>query len=344
MEKRRNARVGEVEEPRENPSTSGIDRLDSHLRKYGGEPTGNRTRLAKVGGGEVLKADEGYGWSGVGMRLAGEAGDPREDPPTNGIVKHDSHLRKSARFALVGGDPANCSAAVAPIKKLRRENTTDDPCDFVRKIFRTAAPLLGSLATELLRTAAPLLGSLPTEFKRRDKWLIGLRLIYLTDISLVYGGHGRSSGTSSTLELWHSFEVRRIGDGMKTRSYVWIQNHHSSTLRSQDIPLGICSPSLENSASIRGPAPSSPTCVANTQGHVRFVVICPIERDHVSNSIPTRRQAVAAEGARAVDGQKAVTKSGAREMNQGTPVMETEVPQREYHESRARDRDRPWSN
>ncbi|KAJ8870270.1 hypothetical protein PR048_029291 [Dryococelus australis] len=26
---------------------------------------------------------------------AGEAGDPREDPPTNGIVRHDSHLRKS---------------------------------------------------------------------------------------------------------------------------------------------------------------------------------------------------------------------------------------------------------
>ncbi|KAJ8867513.1 hypothetical protein PR048_031315 [Dryococelus australis] len=39
----------------------------------------------------------------------GETGDPREDPPTNGIVRHDSHLRKSGdpagdrtRFALVG--------------------------------------------------------------------------------------------------------------------------------------------------------------------------------------------------------------------------------------------------
>ncbi|KAJ8889883.1 hypothetical protein PR048_009388 [Dryococelus australis] len=31
-------------------------------------------------------------------QVAGEARDPRENPPTNGIVRHDSHLRKS-------GDP-----------------------------------------------------------------------------------------------------------------------------------------------------------------------------------------------------------------------------------------------
>ncbi|KAJ8888678.1 hypothetical protein PR048_008170 [Dryococelus australis] len=43
--------------------------------------------------------------------IAGEAGDPREGPPTSGIVRHGSHVRKSrsdpagnrARFALVGG-------------------------------------------------------------------------------------------------------------------------------------------------------------------------------------------------------------------------------------------------
>ncbi|KAJ8888994.1 hypothetical protein PR048_008488 [Dryococelus australis] len=29
---------------------------------------------------------------------AGETGDPRENPPTNGIIWHDSHMRKSARF------------------------------------------------------------------------------------------------------------------------------------------------------------------------------------------------------------------------------------------------------
>ncbi|KAJ8865911.1 hypothetical protein PR048_033434 [Dryococelus australis] len=45
---------------------------------------------------------------------AGETGDPREDPPTNGIFRYNSHLRKSGepagdltRFALVGGERAN---------------------------------------------------------------------------------------------------------------------------------------------------------------------------------------------------------------------------------------------
>ncbi|KAJ8870031.1 hypothetical protein PR048_029042 [Dryococelus australis] len=52
---------------------------------------------------------------------AGKTGNPVENPPTNGIVRHDSHLRKSgdpsgdrARFALVGGKRANRSATVAP--------------------------------------------------------------------------------------------------------------------------------------------------------------------------------------------------------------------------------------
>ncbi|KAJ8884872.1 hypothetical protein PR048_011068 [Dryococelus australis] len=52
---------------------------------------------------------------------AEETGDPRENPPTNGIVRHDSHMRESgdpagdgARFALVGGEQANRSATAAP--------------------------------------------------------------------------------------------------------------------------------------------------------------------------------------------------------------------------------------
>ncbi|KAJ8894313.1 hypothetical protein PR048_006933 [Dryococelus australis] len=55
------------------------------------------------------------------MKGRGETRDPRENPPTDGIVRHDSHLRRSGapagdstRFALVGGDRANLSATVAP--------------------------------------------------------------------------------------------------------------------------------------------------------------------------------------------------------------------------------------
>ncbi|KAJ8879138.1 hypothetical protein PR048_019744 [Dryococelus australis] len=54
-----------------------------------------------------------------GMR---ETGDPREVPLTNGIVRHDSHMRKSGvtrpgigpRVAMVGGEPACRSATLAP--------------------------------------------------------------------------------------------------------------------------------------------------------------------------------------------------------------------------------------
>ncbi|KAJ8893448.1 hypothetical protein PR048_006046 [Dryococelus australis] len=58
---------------------------------------------------EVLRADEGarggYGaaWSGG----AGGTGDPRENPPTNGIVRHDSHMPKCAltRPGIESGSP-----------------------------------------------------------------------------------------------------------------------------------------------------------------------------------------------------------------------------------------------
>ncbi|KAJ8887552.1 hypothetical protein PR048_013768 [Dryococelus australis] len=45
---------------------------------------------------------------------AGETGDPRENPPTNGIDRHDSHIRKSGDQAGVGGERANLSATTAP--------------------------------------------------------------------------------------------------------------------------------------------------------------------------------------------------------------------------------------
>ncbi|KAJ8890981.1 hypothetical protein PR048_010490 [Dryococelus australis] len=54
-------------------------------------------------------------WSSAGMK--GETGEPRENLPTNGIVRHDTHLRKPGDpagdltwFALVGGERANRSA------------------------------------------------------------------------------------------------------------------------------------------------------------------------------------------------------------------------------------------
>ncbi|KAJ8868500.1 hypothetical protein PR048_030028 [Dryococelus australis] len=44
-EQRRNVRAGEAGNPRENTPTSGIVRHDCHMRKFGDDPAGNRTRL-----------------------------------------------------------------------------------------------------------------------------------------------------------------------------------------------------------------------------------------------------------------------------------------------------------
>ncbi|KAJ8888777.1 hypothetical protein PR048_008269 [Dryococelus australis] len=49
MEQRRDTKVWGNGDSRENPPTSGIVQLDSHVRKSGGNPTGSRTRFVLVG-------------------------------------------------------------------------------------------------------------------------------------------------------------------------------------------------------------------------------------------------------------------------------------------------------
>ncbi|KAJ8874131.1 hypothetical protein PR048_024973 [Dryococelus australis] len=59
---------------------------------------------------EILRADEGEDVSmeqrHAGMKGAGETGDPRENPLTNGIVRHDSHMRKFG-VARLGIEPGS---------------------------------------------------------------------------------------------------------------------------------------------------------------------------------------------------------------------------------------------
>ncbi|KAJ8894187.1 hypothetical protein PR048_006797 [Dryococelus australis] len=105
-----------------NPQTSGVVRHDSRVRKSGRNPAPGfalaggegssrcttltlSTRVSEVSeriwaalNSEVLRADVGE-YGAAPEWWAGEAGDLREDLPTNGIVRHDSHLRES-------GDPA----------------------------------------------------------------------------------------------------------------------------------------------------------------------------------------------------------------------------------------------
>ncbi|KAJ8870554.1 hypothetical protein PR048_029577 [Dryococelus australis] len=61
-----------------------------------------------------------------------ETGDPRENPRTNGIVRHDSHMRKSGvtrpgiepGSPCLGGEQANRSATVSPIPMTYRLDST----------------------------------------------------------------------------------------------------------------------------------------------------------------------------------------------------------------------------
>ncbi|KAJ8881591.1 hypothetical protein PR048_018076 [Dryococelus australis] len=75
MEQRRNERVGEMGDPRENPTTTNIVWHESHM-------------VIEVSMEQRLNE-----------RL-GESGDPQENPLTSGVVWLESHMRKS------GSDPA----------------------------------------------------------------------------------------------------------------------------------------------------------------------------------------------------------------------------------------------
>ncbi|KAJ8870511.1 hypothetical protein PR048_029534 [Dryococelus australis] len=83
---------------------------------------------------EVLRADGG-------PLMAGETGYPRENPPTNGTVRHDSYMRKSGvtrpGIALVGCEQANRSVTVAPLTSECGEIYTLDKNDY---LYDTKAP------------------------------------------------------------------------------------------------------------------------------------------------------------------------------------------------------------
>ncbi|KAJ8865817.1 hypothetical protein PR048_033339 [Dryococelus australis] len=125
MERRRNEGAGETGDPREKPPTNGTVRNDSHLTKSG-DPAGSGVvvKCCKLSGCLLSavhtrrKQQEAVArvsvlrpltreWRGTHYTRAvtgaqpeckgGGGGDPRENPPTSGIVRHDLHLRKKTR-------------------------------------------------------------------------------------------------------------------------------------------------------------------------------------------------------------------------------------------------------
>ncbi|KAJ8895264.1 hypothetical protein PR048_000589, partial [Dryococelus australis] len=131
---------GETGDPRENPPTSGIVRHYSYVRKFGDDharkwnplflrPSSRGTNYFRRVDAEKRSLEyplsdipEIHTMAAASSRHIGgeETGDPRENLPTSGIVRHYSHLRKSgvkdrARFALMGGDQSNRSETVATL-------------------------------------------------------------------------------------------------------------------------------------------------------------------------------------------------------------------------------------
>ncbi|KAJ8872503.1 hypothetical protein PR048_026109 [Dryococelus australis] len=51
--------------------------------------------------------------SGTGMKGRGKTGDPRDNPPTSGIVRHDSHVQKNSSATPPGIDPGSHSIAAS---------------------------------------------------------------------------------------------------------------------------------------------------------------------------------------------------------------------------------------
>ncbi|KAJ8879831.1 hypothetical protein PR048_020448 [Dryococelus australis] len=90
--------AGKTGDPRENRPASGIVRHDSRMQKSGSDPVGYRTRVALVRGewhGLITAPPRTPSFSGARVEGRGKREIPEINPSTNGIVLHDSNLRKS---------------------------------------------------------------------------------------------------------------------------------------------------------------------------------------------------------------------------------------------------------
>ncbi|KAJ8893722.1 hypothetical protein PR048_006322 [Dryococelus australis] len=104
-----------------------------------------------------------------------EAGDPREDPPTNSIVRHDCHMRKFGvtrpGIALVGGERAGRSATAVP-KGVFIIVATCFPSNFVSRsftrIYRVANESVNFANSDILQMTHSAIDSIsPADWKKQ---------------------------------------------------------------------------------------------------------------------------------------------------------------------------------
>ncbi|KAJ8866397.1 hypothetical protein PR048_032240 [Dryococelus australis] len=127
MEQRLSEGAGEAGGTREDPPTSGIVRHDSHRRRSGSDPTGNRARFAMVGGDNSPVM---FGHAFQKQKHAGEAG--QKVGLCRSFALHGSAVAKLARL-----DPrqsvASVSCPVRPSHITKTDSRTDEPTPFWRR-------------------------------------------------------------------------------------------------------------------------------------------------------------------------------------------------------------------
>ncbi|KAJ8870092.1 hypothetical protein PR048_029103 [Dryococelus australis] len=134
----------------------------------------------------------GITWAALNSEVLRADEDRREYPPTSGVVRHDSHVRKfgndpagnQTQFAYVGGEQSNRSATTAP---------QETECKGSSPLYKSARPLKWGHVIGLCLQAAlhadidPSFGGLPQrmplqDYKNRDK-----RHDVLVEIAVSFG-------------------------------------------------------------------------------------------------------------------------------------------------------------
>ncbi|KAJ8866776.1 hypothetical protein PR048_032637 [Dryococelus australis] len=140
------------------------------------------------------------------------AEDPREDPPTSGIVLHDSHIQESwsdpagdrTRIALVGDEWANRSATLAPMLRKGFYSVTTETLHALR---------VGACVACIAPSLLDLVRGVPTKQATHED--CSPALLYARLRGLAYRSLNSRIIPVSTHSFWHAADRRRKISGLK---------------------------------------------------------------------------------------------------------------------------------
>ncbi|KAJ8869874.1 hypothetical protein PR048_028883 [Dryococelus australis] len=204
MEQRRNERAGKTGDPRENPPSSSIGRNNSHVRKSGGDPAGNRTLFAWVGATAIECCRRGEACTaaaGGGTRMCA-AGPPRA--LTSGRADRRPRLASPSHFPVLVAWTATrgdhwTAPKDTPQPPRRRHSTACLPTPGCA----AARPPAGAppLYVVQVAEAAERLACSPPTIANRVQSLAGSLRIFACGTMPLVGGFSRESPVSPALSF-----------------------------------------------------------------------------------------------------------------------------------------------